>query len=127
LQCTATTRVTSRTSFDSIFSAIGIAPIFVGRAGWFSKNIGYGYVYGANHVLSQVETSYAIVAGLIAMDTPLQSAWHLQNCINGGATIEEARAVRSIAMEVAARCGVVWENDVPDVGGEEKSVGAQKG
>jgi len=87
--------------------------------GWFSKNIGYGYVYGATHVLSQVETSYAIVAGLIAMDTPRQSAWHLQNCINGGATPGEARAVRRIAMEVAERCGLVWENEVPDVCGGE--------
>ena len=55
------------------------------------------------------------MAALIAMDTPRQIVWHLQNCINGGASLDEARAVRRIAMEVVARCGIVWTNDVPDV------------
>lgn len=29
--------------------------------------------------------------------------------------MEEARGVRRIAMEVAGRCGVRWEGEVPDV------------
>ncbi|THG99664.1 hypothetical protein EW145_g7219 [Phellinidium pouzarii] len=82
---------------------------------WFSKNIAYGHTYNATHVVSQRDTSYAIVAALIAMDTPRQVAWHLANCRRGGASLEEVRAVRRIAMEVAEACGVKWRDGVPEV------------
>ena len=83
--------------------------------GWFSRNIGYGHVYRANHIVSQIETTYTVVAALIAIDAPMQTTWHLQNCINGGATIDEARAVRKISMDVAQRCGIKWESGVPEL------------
>lgn len=82
---------------------------------WFSKNIAYGLTYNATHVVSQRDTSYAIVAALIAMDTPRQIAWHLGNCRRGGASGEEVNAVRTIAMNVARSCGVVWVDGVPEV------------
>ncbi|KAH8114127.1 hypothetical protein DFH11DRAFT_250536 [Phellopilus nigrolimitatus] len=88
--------------------------------GWFSKNIAYGHTYNANHVLSQRDTSYAIVAALISMDTPRQVGWHLANCRRGGASLPEVQAVRRIAMEVAGKCGVVWRDGVPEVEGVEK-------
>ncbi|KAH8114126.1 hypothetical protein DFH11DRAFT_250548 [Phellopilus nigrolimitatus] len=88
--------------------------------GWFSKNIAYGHIYNANHVLSQRDTSYAMVATLISMDTPRQAGWHLATCRRGGASLQEVQAVRRIAMEVAGKCGVVWRDGVPEVEGVEK-------
>ncbi|PCH38630.1 hypothetical protein WOLCODRAFT_136372 [Wolfiporia cocos MD-104 SS10] len=83
--------------------------------GWFCNTVGYGITYGGANVLSQVETSYAIVAALISIDAPRQSTWHLANARNGGATLEEAKAVREIAMKVAGVAGVTWQDGVPEV------------
>ena len=51
----------------------------------------------------------------MCMDTPRQIAWHLANARNGGATLEETRAVRQIAMEVASASGIQWTDAVPEV------------
>ncbi|KAL5490695.1 hypothetical protein ACEPAI_5529 [Sanghuangporus weigelae] len=83
--------------------------------GWFSKNIAYGHVYNGLKVLGQRDTSYAIVAALIAMDTPRQIDWHLSNCRRGGASYDEVCAVRYIAIQVASVCGVKWRDGVPEV------------
>ncbi|KAI5120155.1 hypothetical protein M0805_003642 [Coniferiporia weirii] len=87
--------------------------------GWFSKNIAYGYTYNSTHVVSQRDTSYAIVAALVAMDTPRQIGWHLANCRRGGASLEEVRAVRAISIEVAQACGIAWRDGVPEVKDDE--------
>lgn len=71
--------------------------------------------YNETDVLSQVEVSYILVAALIAMDTPRQIAWHLVNAQHGGASLEEAKAVRDISMRVAARSGIQWRDAVPEV------------
>ncbi|KAF8352226.1 hypothetical protein F5887DRAFT_1057848 [Amanita rubescens] len=76
--------------------------------GYFSKAIGYGYTYGYTGILS-------IVASLTCMDTAQQIAWHLASAQRAGATIEEIRAVREIAMEVGRKAGIEWRNGVPDV------------
>ena len=60
-------------------------------------------------------TSYAIVAALIAMDTPRQIGWHLSNCRRGGATFEEVKSVREICIKIAGACGITWRNGVPEV------------
>ncbi|EDR10888.1 uncharacterized protein LACBIDRAFT_315847 [Laccaria bicolor S238N-H82] len=83
--------------------------------GWFSKTIGYGITYSNFEILSPLETSYALVASLIAGDTPQQIAWHLDGARRGGATLEEAQAVRKIAMEVASHAGVRWQEGVPEI------------
>ncbi|PCH38586.1 hypothetical protein WOLCODRAFT_88179 [Wolfiporia cocos MD-104 SS10] len=83
--------------------------------GWYCNTVGYGITYGGTDILTQVETSYVVVAALIAVDAPRQIVWHLANAQNGGATLEEARAVREIAMKVAEVSGVKWENGVPEV------------
>ncbi|KAI0657241.1 hypothetical protein C8Q70DRAFT_298233 [Cubamyces menziesii] len=83
--------------------------------GWFCNTVGYGMTYGGTDVLTQVESSFAIVAALIAVDAPRQVGWHLANARHGGASLEEARAVRRIALEVAQLVGVRWKNEVPDV------------
>ncbi|EJD06267.1 uncharacterized protein FOMMEDRAFT_119842 [Fomitiporia mediterranea MF3/22] len=87
--------------------------------GWFSKNIAYGYVYQTVGILSQRDTSYAIVAALIAMDTPRQIGWHLANCKRGGARHEEICSIRDISMRVASACGVKWRDGVPEVQADE--------
>ncbi|OCH90642.1 hypothetical protein OBBRIDRAFT_793081 [Obba rivulosa] len=83
--------------------------------GWWCNTIGYGVTYGGTSVLSQVESSFTIVAALIAVDAPRQITWHLANAQNGGATLDEAKAVRKIAMDVAERAGLVWKAGVPEV------------
>ncbi|KAJ3762618.1 AhpD-like protein [Lentinula raphanica] len=83
--------------------------------GYFSNTIGYGYTYGFTDILSPLETSYVLVASLIANDTPLQINWHLAGAYRNGASLEEVKAVRRIAIEAASAAGVKWKNDVPEV------------
>lgn len=83
--------------------------------GYFSRFVAYGYVFGHFDVLSQADTSYSLVASLIAGDTPRQTAWHLENSMRAGASLEEAQAVRSIAMEVSCKAGVRWKHGVPEI------------
>lgn len=83
--------------------------------GWYCSAIGYGITYGGTSILTQVETSYALVAALIAVDAPRQITWHMANARHGGATLEEARAVREIAMTIARSAGVKWRDGVPEV------------
>ena len=60
-------------------------------------------------------SSYILVAALIAVDTPRQIEWHLANAQHGGATADQARAIRKISMEVAEKSGVIWRDGVPEV------------
>ncbi|EFI28454.1 hypothetical protein CC1G_13987 [Coprinopsis cinerea okayama7 len=84
--------------------------------GWFSKTIGYGLVYNARpDILSPLETSFTLVAALIAGDTPQQIAWHLKGALRCGASVEEIHAARKIAIEVAKHSGVQWRNPVPEI------------
>jgi len=83
--------------------------------GWFCNTIAYGFIYGYQSYLSQVESSYTMVAALIAFDTPRQIGWHLSNARRGGATLEELKAVRTIAMEVSEKVGIKWKAGVPEI------------
>lgn len=83
--------------------------------GFFSNTIGYGLTYGFTNVLSPLETSYVLVASLIASDTPRQINWHLDGARRNGATLEEVKAVRQIAIEAASAAGVKWKDGVPEV------------
>jgi len=87
--------------------------------GWFSKTIGYGLTYGHPEILSPLETSYTLVAALIAGDTPQQITWHLDGAQRSGATLEEVQAVREISIEVAKLSGICWRHSVPQVHGAE--------
>jgi hypothetical protein len=75
----------------------------------------YGFVYGYTEILNQLETSYVLVGTLIAVDTPRQITWHLDNARRGGASLEQARAVRQIAIVASQSAGVRWRNEVPEV------------
>ena len=57
------------------------------------------------------------------MDTPRQVRWHLENARRGGATVEETKVVREMAVRIAKRAGIVWRNVVPEVGELEDEVG----
>jgi len=83
--------------------------------GWFSNTIAYGSVYGHLDILNQLETSFVLVGTLIAADTPRQINWHLDNARRGGASLEQTRAVRQIAIEVSLSAGVKWREGVPEV------------
>ncbi|KAI9456687.1 hypothetical protein BJY52DRAFT_1275449 [Lactarius psammicola] len=83
--------------------------------GWFSNTIAYGSVYGHLDILNQLETSYVLVGTLIAADTPRQINWHLDNARRGGASLEQTRAVRQIAIEISQSVGVKWRDGVPEV------------
>lgn len=121
--CTVTLRTKCRTSsMTSIPTWVRCAgshaetaaePCLV--AGWFSNTVGYGITYGATDVLSQVEISYVLVAALISMDTPRQIGWHLANAQHGGASLEEAKAIRQISIEVAEKSGIKWKDAVPEI------------
>lgn len=64
---------------------------------------------------SPMETSFAMISALIAIDTPRQIGWHLEGAIRNGATREEVKAVRTIAIQIATAAGVVWKNSIPDL------------
>jgi len=83
--------------------------------GWFSNTVGYGLMYGGAGILSQVETSYVLATANIVMDTPKQATWHMATAQNGGASFEEVKAVREIAIQVGTTCGIKWENEIPEV------------
>ncbi|KAK0202322.1 AhpD-like protein [Desarmillaria ectypa] len=82
---------------------------------FFSTTFAYGYTYSFFDAVSPAETSFTMVAALIANDTPRQVDWHLRGSVRNGATLDEVKAVRQIAIEVATASGVKWKNDVPDI------------
>jgi len=81
--------------------------------GFFSNTIGYGYTYSFCDVLSPKETSFALIAPLVAMNTPRQLKWHMQAAVRNGATKEEVIAARQIALDICADAGVAWEGELP--------------
>ena len=83
------------------------------RTAWAVKVIGYGMVYGQTDLLSQVETSCVLTAAIIGMETPRQFLWQFSNIRHGGASAEEALAVRQICLDVAAKFGIEWKEEVP--------------
>jgi hypothetical protein len=90
-------------------------PILNSYAGWFCNTTAYGSVYGYTEILDQLETSYVLVGSLIAVDTHLQIGWHLDNARRGGASLEQIRAVREIAICASQSAGVRWKNNIPEV------------
>ncbi|KAJ0285520.1 hypothetical protein Brms1b_003606 [Colletotrichum noveboracense] len=66
----------------------------------------YGYILSNTNVLSPVETSYVLIAGLIPQDVNPQLKGHLRGALNNGATADEVRAVRGIAIEICEASGM---------------------
>ncbi|KAJ8489371.1 hypothetical protein ONZ45_g13617 [Pleurotus djamor] len=82
---------------------------------WYTQTLTYGIVLGQYSVISPIETSYAMIASIIPLDTPRQVNWHLAGARRQGASLEEVKAVRPIAIEAAAFSGVIWREGVPVV------------
>ncbi|KAF8141384.1 hypothetical protein EV363DRAFT_1465665 [Boletus edulis] len=99
----------SRVAVYLALQALNFAP------GYYVTNLAYGYGYAFMGATSPMETSFAMISALIAIDTPRQIGWHLDGAMRNGATREEVRAVRSIAMQIAKAAGVVWKHDIPDL------------
>ena len=87
----------------------------MGALGWFGRAIACGYVWSAQTILGRRETSFIFITSLIAMDTPTQLKWHLESARRAGASVEDVRAVREIAIRIAGACGVKWRNELPAV------------
>ncbi|KAK4162740.1 hypothetical protein QBC43DRAFT_72364 [Cladorrhinum sp. PSN259] len=66
----------------------------------------YGYVLSNTNVLSAADTSFVMIAGLIPQDVNPQLKGHLRGALNGGATVDEVKAVRSVVLELCLASGM---------------------
>ncbi|KAH9210855.1 AhpD-like protein [Leptodontidium sp. 2 PMI_412] len=81
----------------------------------------YAHILSNTSILNGVETSYVLIAALIPQDVNPQLKGHLRGAQNGGATVEEVRAVRSIVMRICEGAGMrkLEETDVAGWGWRE--------
>ncbi|KAK3308226.1 AhpD-like protein [Chaetomium strumarium] len=86
----------------------------------------YGYVLSNTSVLSAAETSFVMIAGLIPQDVNPQLKGHLRGALNGGATVEQVKAVRNVVVEICMAAGMKmleagthagfgWRSEVADL------------
>ncbi|SPJ71166.1 uncharacterized protein FTOL_00894 [Fusarium torulosum] len=66
----------------------------------------YGYVLSNADVLTPVETSFVLIASLIPQDVNPQLKGHLRGALNGGATVDEVRAVRDVVIKICEASGM---------------------
>ncbi|KAI9851308.1 MAG: hypothetical protein M1838_004044 [Thelocarpon superellum] len=72
----------------------------------------YGYILSHTRVLSGVETSYVLIAGLIPQDVNSQLKGHLKGALNQGASVAEVRAVRDVVIRICEASGMTcWTAD----------------
>ncbi|KAK4151176.1 hypothetical protein C8A00DRAFT_17388 [Chaetomidium leptoderma] len=71
----------------------------------------YGYVLSNTNVLSAAETSFVMIAGLIPQDVNPQLKGHLRGALNGGATVEQVKAVRNLVVELCQAAGMKMLDD----------------
>jgi alkylhydroperoxidase/carboxymuconolactone decarboxylase family protein YurZ len=86
----------------------------------------YGYVLSNTSVLSAAETSFVMISGLIPQDVNPQLKGHLRGALNGGATVEQVKAVRNVVVEICSAAGMKmldantpagfgWRSEVADL------------
>lgn len=86
----------------------------------------YGYVLSNTSVLSAAETSFVMIAGLIPLDANPQLKGHLKGALNGGATVEQVKAVRNVVVQICMASGMKvlddnspaghgWRSEVADL------------
>ena len=76
----------------------------------------YGYVF--TQVTSIKETLFASLSAIIAnaaTDAARHTEWAFHGAGRNGATVEEMRAVREIAVRIATKVGVPMKHEVPNV------------
>ncbi|KAM0354152.1 hypothetical protein ACHAPU_001187 [Fusarium lateritium] len=66
----------------------------------------YGYVLSNTDVLTPAETSFVLIASLIPQDVNPQLKGHLRGALNGGATVDEVRAVRDVVIRICEASGM---------------------
>ncbi|KAF5590491.1 uncharacterized protein FSUBG_10814 [Fusarium subglutinans] len=66
----------------------------------------YGYVLSNTDVLTPAETSFVLIASLIPQDVNPQLKGHLRGAINGGASVDEVRAVRDVVIKICEASGM---------------------
>ncbi|KAI9678829.1 MAG: hypothetical protein M1817_005889 [Caeruleum heppii] len=66
----------------------------------------YGYVLSDIKVLSAVECSWVLIAGLIPQDVNPQLKGHLKGALNNGATVEQVHAVREVVIRICEAAGM---------------------
>ncbi|KAI9806067.1 MAG: hypothetical protein M1833_004474 [Piccolia ochrophora] len=66
----------------------------------------YGYLLSNERVLSAVETSWVLMAGLVPQDVNPQLKGHLKGAVNNGATVEEVHAVREVIIKICEQSGM---------------------
>jgi alkylhydroperoxidase/carboxymuconolactone decarboxylase family protein YurZ len=76
----------------------------------------YGYVLSNTSVLSPAETSFVMIAGLIPQDVNPQLKGHLRGALNGGATVEQVKAVRHVVVELCKAAGMKMLDDSTPAG-----------
>jgi alkylhydroperoxidase/carboxymuconolactone decarboxylase family protein YurZ len=66
----------------------------------------YGYLLSNTRILSAAETSYVLIAGLVPQDVNPQLRGHLKGALSNGATVEEVRATREMALRICQAVGM---------------------
>ncbi|KAI1853561.1 hypothetical protein JX266_001545 [Neoarthrinium moseri] len=66
----------------------------------------YGHIISNTSVLTPAETSFVLIAGLIPQDVNPQLKGHLRGALNGGATVEQVRAVREVTLMICEASGM---------------------
>ncbi|KAL1837326.1 hypothetical protein VTJ49DRAFT_3985 [Mycothermus thermophilus] len=66
----------------------------------------YGYVLSSTAVLGPAETSFVMIAGLVPQDVNPQLKGHLRGALNGGATLDQVRAVRRVVVDLCRAAGM---------------------
>ncbi|KUJ20926.1 uncharacterized protein LY89DRAFT_778571 [Mollisia scopiformis] len=84
----------------------------------------YGFILSNTTLLDQAETSYVLIAALIPQDLNPQLKGHLKGALNGGASIDEVRAVREVVIRICESAGMKkldgmvgfgWQGDIADL------------
>ncbi|PCH38619.1 hypothetical protein WOLCODRAFT_15966 [Wolfiporia cocos MD-104 SS10] len=82
--------------------------------GWFVVTAAYG-ITGASKVLTRVQTSATIISALIPTDAARQLQWHMGNARKAGASVEQVKAIREIAIKISEKANITWKDGIPDV------------
>lgn len=86
----------------------------------------YGYVLSNTAILTAAETSFVMIAGLIPQDANPQLKGHLRGALNGGASVDQVKAVRNVVVEICRAAGMEkldaskpagfgWRSEVADL------------
>ncbi|EWZ46798.1 AhpD-like protein [Fusarium oxysporum f. sp. albedinis] len=110
---TAPAKVLERgqTFFEAIYGKISRR--IMGQLDWSGApdlgllaRLTYGYVLSNTDVLTPAETSFVLIASLIPQDVNPQLKGHLRGALNGGASVDEVRAVRDVVIKICEASGM---------------------